>query len=206
MIQLVRFDSVGIRDSVGTPGSTSSHLLLSKSIREASAALWDASATAEDRVRQAYAILGRVPLVKCGAGNTPRSQSSRTPTRGGLAGWQVRRLQSFVQEKLGGPISTADMALLARLSPHHFCRAFRCSLNETPHNYVVRMRVERAGNLMRTTDLSLSRIAIDCGFSDQAHFNKSFRKYVGHTPGAWRRRQADGSASVEMAVFGVGAE
>ncbi len=202
MVQLVRLDSVVIRDSAGVSGSTSAHLRLSEIISEAGAALRDTSAAAEDRVRRACAILGQAPLVKRDAGGALLSQNARTPKRGGLAGWQIRRLKSFVHEKLGGPISTADMALLAQLSPHHFCRAFRSSLNESPHNYVVRMRVERAGSLMRTTNLSLSQIAIDCGFADQAHFNKLFRKHVGQSPGAWRRRQADDGANVKAAVYG----
>jgi AraC family transcriptional regulator len=202
MIQFVPLDSPMIPDSVGEPALTSSPLSLSDLVREASAALRDASATVEDRVRHAYAILEQVPRVERNTGSAPTPQKPRTLKRGGLAGWQIRRLKSFVHEKLANPISIADMALLARLSPQHFCRAFRASLNETPHNYVVRMRVERAGSIMRTTHLPLSQIAIDCGFADQAHLNKSFRKYVGHSPGAWRRRQADDSAIVEVAVYG----
>jgi AraC-like DNA-binding protein len=109
---------------------------------------------------------------------------------------------SYVQENLANPIRIADMALLAQLSPHHFCRTFRASLNETPHTYVVRMRVKRASALLRTTSLSLCRIAADCGFANQAHFNKLFRKFLGQSPGAWRRMQANGNDAVEAAVYG----
>jgi hypothetical protein len=69
----------------------------------------------------------------------------------------------------------------------HFCRAFRESFDESPHKYVMRRRIERAQGLMLQTNLSLAQIAIECGLADQAHLNKSFRRFVGECPGAWRR-------------------
>jgi AraC family transcriptional regulator len=54
----------------------------------------------------------------------------------------------------------------------------------------MRRRVERAQGLMLRSDVSLAQIAIDCGFADQAHFNKSFRRILGESPGAWRRARA----------------
>jgi transcriptional regulator GlxA family with amidase domain len=88
---------------------------------------------------------------------------------------------------LDGSITTQDLATIAKVSIYHFTRAFRESLSETPHEYVMRRRVERAQGLMLTTNMALGRIAIDCGFADQAHFNKLFRRLVGESPGAWRR-------------------
>jgi AraC-like DNA-binding protein len=113
----------------------------------------------------------------------------RSP-QGGLAPWQVRKLTTYVEMHLDSSIVTADLAALAKLSTFHFCRAFRESFNESPHTYVMRRRVERAQGLMLHSDASLGKIAIDCGFADQAHFNKSFRRIVGESPGAWRRARA----------------
>ena len=87
-------------------------------------------------------------------------------------------------------ITTKDLAVLARLSSYHFCRAFRDSFGASPHGYLMRRRVERAKGLMLTTNASLGQIAADCGLSDQAHFNKLFRRFVGESPGAWRRARA----------------
>jgi AraC-like DNA-binding protein len=112
------------------------------------------------------------------------------PPRGGLAPWQVRKLTAYIEMHLGSAIAIVDLAALAKLSTFHFCRAFRQSLNETPRTYVMRRRVERAQGLMFHPDASLARIAIDCGFADQAHFNKVFRRIVGESPGAWRRARA----------------
>jgi transcriptional regulator GlxA family with amidase domain len=82
-----------------------------------------------------------------------------------------------------------DLARRVRLSEHHFCRAFRVSLHQTPHTYVVGRRIARACDLMVTCHLSIGQIATECGFADQAHLNRCFRKMMGSSPGAWRRSQ-----------------
>jgi AraC-like DNA-binding protein len=131
----------------------------------------------------------RPPNTVAGADGYDKPAAVRPP-RGGLAPWQVRKLTAYIETHLGSGIAIADLAALAKLSTFHFCRAFRQSLNETPRTYVMRRRVERAQGLMFHPDASLARIAIDCGFADQAHFNKVFRRIVGESPGAWRRARA----------------
>lgn len=110
--------------------------------------------------------------------------------RGGLAPWQIRKVASHVESHLDSKLGTADLADLVQLSVFHFCRAFRESLNESPHTYIMRRRIERAQGMMLQTPLSLAQIAIECGLADQAHLNKSFRRFVGQSPGAWRRARA----------------
>ena len=113
------------------------------------------------------------------------------PSRGGLAPWQIRRVTTHIEMNLDGAITTKDLATLARLSSYHFCRAFRHSFGDSPHGFVMRRRVERAQGLMLTTNASLGQIAADCGLTDQAHFNKLFRRFVGESPGVWRRARVD---------------
>lgn len=107
--------------------------------------------------------------------------------KGGLAGWQLRRVVAHVDAHLQGPIFTATLAQVAQLSTGHFCRAFKVSTGETPHGYIVRQRIRRAQLLMRDTQDTLSQIACACGMSDQAHLTRLFRRLVGTTPLAWRR-------------------
>jgi AraC-like DNA-binding protein len=113
--------------------------------------------------------------------------SVQSGPRGGLAPWQIRKVASHVETHLDAKIGTADLAGLAKLSVFHFCRAFRASLDESPHTYIMRRRIERAQGMMLQTPLPLAQIAIECGLADQAHLNKSFRRFVGESPGAWRR-------------------
>jgi AraC-like DNA-binding protein len=120
--------------------------------------------------------------------NLDGGQSAGPPTlRGGLAPWMVRRVSTHIETHLDSAISSADLAGLIKQSVYHFCRAFRESFNESPHRYVMRRRIERAQGLMLQTNLSLAQVAIECGLADQAHLNKSFRRFVGESPSAWRR-------------------
>jgi AraC-like DNA-binding protein len=117
----------------------------------------------------------------------PLAREPARTARGGLLAWQVRRLKEYVETHLGEPICVQDMAAVLGLSPSHFCRSFRLSVALSPHNYVMRRRIERAQTLMLTTDVPLIRIATDCGLADQAHLNRVFRRLTGETPAAWRR-------------------
>jgi AraC-like DNA-binding protein len=107
--------------------------------------------------------------------------------RGGLAPWQVRRVTAYIEDRLASTIRLHDLATLARLSHSHFCRAFKESLGQPAHAYVMLRRVHRAQTLMLTTCEPLSQIAAQCGMADQAHFCKLFRRLVGESPNAWRR-------------------
>jgi AraC family transcriptional regulator len=117
---------------------------------------------------------------------------------GGLPPWKIRRLKEYVEEHLSEQIRVADLSDVVGLSATHFSRAFRRSLGDAPHVYLIRRRLERARHLMLTSEMVLSELAIACGFSDQAHFCKLFRRYTGKTPGAWRRERCSG-----MEVHGV---
>jgi transcriptional regulator GlxA family with amidase domain len=141
-------------------------------------ALDDERGTAEESLRRAAELLREMG----GAGARGHDDA-----RGGLAPWQVRKVANHIDAHLGQPIRNEDLALIARLTPSHFGRAFRNSFGEPPHEYVMRRRVERAQGLMLSTDAPLSAIALDCGLADQAHLSRLFRRVVGATPATWRR-------------------
>jgi AraC family transcriptional regulator len=127
---------------------------------------------------------------------------SATPVRGGLATWQARRIAQVIASGLAEPLPMADLASAVRLSTSHFSRAFKASFGMTPHAYILRRRVERAQDMMRTTAEPLSQIALACGFCDQAHLSRLFHRATGITPAAWRRHGQQrlwGGASAEVA-------
>jgi AraC-like DNA-binding protein len=78
------------------------------------------------------------------------------------------------------------LAGVAGLSPFYFARAFKKSEGVTPHDYLIRCRVERTMELLAGTDLALSEIAIAAGFSDQSHCARRFREHVGVCPHDYR--------------------
>ena len=150
--------------------------------------------SAEERIRRASAIL-RIDLAEAIPGvAAPLTRIVPSKARGGLAPWQIRRVTTYIETNLGVAITTKQLALLARLSSFHFCRAFRDSFGESPRGYLRRRRVERAQGMMLTTNASLGEIAVDCGFTDQAHLSNLFRRIVGESPGVWRRARATAPA------------
>ena len=125
------------------------------------------------------------------------------PVRGGLATWQIRRVTAHIEADLAAKVRIRDLAGLIEVSSSHFSRAFKQSFADTPHRYVMRRRVERAKTLMLATKTSLGRIAADCGFADQPHFNRHFRRLVGENPNAWRRARACAPRVNDRLTFGA---
>ena len=107
--------------------------------------------------------------------------------RGGLGPWQENRILHHIDGNIGNSIGSHELAALLSLSVGHFCRAFKSSFSTTPHAYILSRRIQRAKEIMIEGDLPLSQIALDCGFSDQAHFCRVFRQLTGLTPSGWRR-------------------
>ena len=84
--------------------------------------------------------------------------------------------------------SVAQMAAELGLSTDHFTRVFRRTTGQTPRDYLVAARFERARHLLRDSTLTIARIADSCGFADPAFFGRHFRTHHGLSPGAWRER------------------
>jgi AraC-like DNA-binding protein len=117
---------------------------------------------------------------------------------GGLAPWQMRNVQAYVDLYLRSTIRVEALAGLCNLSSGHFQRAFKASLGETPHKYVTRRRMEMACRMMADTAEPLCRIALECGMTDQAHLTNSFRRLYGIAPNAWRKQML-----LEKSGYGV---
>jgi AraC family transcriptional regulator len=111
------------------------------------------------------------------------------PLRGGLAPWQKRRIERYLHDNLEHCVRVETLADALPLSVSHFCRAFKETFGETPHAHIMRLRLERAQQLMLATEEPLSQIALACGLADQAHLSKLFRRRVGESPSNWRRRR-----------------
>jgi AraC family transcriptional regulator len=114
------------------------------------------------------------------------SAERQEPTPALLA-WQIRLVESYIKEHIGRPIPVAELSALVELSEAHFSRAFRLSYGEPPHAHIVRRRVEFAAQLILAGSAPLCEIALKCGFHDQAHLSKQFRRLTGQPPAAWRR-------------------
>jgi AraC family transcriptional regulator len=108
------------------------------------------------------------------------------PVRGGLAPWQERRAKEILRANLHG-VPLKEVARECGLSVGHFSHAFRRTLGVAPHKWLIEQRVVLSKEKLRDDGLSLSDVAMECGFSDQSHLTRVFRQTVGASPGAWRR-------------------
>ena len=139
--------------------------------------------------KESHAYLLRA-LALLGSHGRSTGSAKSAPIRGGLAMWQMNRVIGYIDINLASAVRSSDLARLLDLSESHFSRAFKSSVGVPPHSYITRRRIELAREMMRTSDQALAQIAIACGWSDQSHFCRVFRRVVGLSPDEWRRANA----------------
>jgi AraC family transcriptional regulator len=111
--------------------------------------------------------------------------------KGGLGSGRLRRVKELVHAKIEDDLSLDEMAQSVGLSTAHFARMFRKSTGETPHQFVLRRRVERAKAMLRAPDARVLDVAVACGFKTQQHFAQVFRDVSGISPTEYRRDFVD---------------
>jgi AraC-like DNA-binding protein len=96
------------------------------------------------------------------------------------------RAKDLVDARYAAPLTVRELAGAAGLSPSHFSREFRRTFGETPHQYLLTRRLERAAHLLRCTDRSVADICMEVGWSSVGSFTTTFRRIHGTTPLAYR--------------------
>jgi AraC family transcriptional regulator len=107
--------------------------------------------------------------------------------KGGLGSARLRRIKELVHAKLEDDLSLDEMAQSVGLSTAHFARMFRKSTGETPHQFVLRQKIERARAMLRAPDARILDVAVACGFKTQQHFAQVFRDVCGASPTEFRQ-------------------
>jgi len=107
--------------------------------------------------------------------------------RGGLGAARLRKIKEFVHAKMEDDLSLDEMAQSVGLSTAHFARMFRKSTGETPHQFVLRLRVERAKAMLRASDARVFDVALACGFKTPQHFAQVFRDACRVSPTEYRQ-------------------
>jgi AraC family transcriptional regulator len=115
------------------------------------------------------------------------SHHPELPKDRGLPKSKLRRAIDAMQDRLEAGISISELAETAGVSVSHFETLFKRSTGLSPHQYLIRCRVERAKELLRRGDLSLAQVAARSGFCDQGHFGRHFKRSVGVTPSRYRK-------------------
>lgn len=106
--------------------------------------------------------------------------------RNGLPRVRLNRVIEFIEANLDQEIALMALARTAGMSTHYFSEMFKQSTHVSPHQYVLRRRIERARKLLNDPEITVLEAAVRSGFSDQSHFTKIFRRIVGLTPSAYR--------------------
>ena len=108
----------------------------------------------------------------------------------------LRRARDHADRHYAEPLDLDTLAEVAGLSKFHFQRLFRATYGVTPAAYVSRRRVERAQDLLRATNLTVTEVCHVVGFSSLGSFSSRFRELVGETPSEFQRRYADGAPHI----------
>jgi AraC family transcriptional regulator len=108
--------------------------------------------------------------------------------RGGLGSARLRRVKELVHAKMEDELTLEEMAQSVGLSVAHFSQMFRKSTGETPHQFVLRHRVERAKEMLRASEERVLDVAMASGFKTQQHFARVFRQMYGVSPTEYRRQ------------------
>ena len=105
---------------------------------------------------------------------------------GGLSGKKLGQVMALIAENYESDLSLADLAGVAGMSTFHFAREFKRTTGTTPHQYLIKFRVERAKALLTGSEIPLVEVSSRSGFSHQSHFTRLFRRLTGTTPQSYR--------------------
>lgn len=107
--------------------------------------------------------------------------------KGGLSAPRLRQAMQYITDNLEDDLRLDEIAGQLDLSPFHFAREFRSSTGQTPYQYLIDQRIDRAKHFLRTTGWAVQEIAQMTGFHSPVNFIRTFRQRTGHTPSAWRK-------------------
>lgn len=108
--------------------------------------------------------------------------------KGGLSSFDLKRAIEMIGALSGETLTLAALANELGVSRFHFSRAFKQSTGKTPHAFIAERRLEKSSGMLRSTNLSATEIALECGFGSSSHFAIAFRQAFGVSPTEYRRR------------------
>jgi transcriptional regulator GlxA family with amidase domain len=113
---------------------------------------------------------------------------------------RLRRARDVMDRDYAQPLDVPALARVALMSPGHFSRTFRAAFGETPYNYLMTRRIERAKALLRRGDLTVTEVCMAVGCTSLGSFSSRFTELVGESPSAYRARAHDDGAAIPACV------
>ncbi|MCY6489799.1 helix-turn-helix domain-containing protein [Leptolyngbya sp. GGD] len=105
----------------------------------------------------------------------------------GLSKQKLRQAIEYIETHLGEDVSLTDIANELGMSQYYFCHLFKRSTGISPHQFLIRQRVERAKRLLKQSERTITSVALECGFANQSHFARCFRQCIGVNPNQFRK-------------------
>lgn len=102
---------------------------------------------------------------------------------------RIYRAREYASAFYDTPVTLNELARVASLSPNHFLRGFKQLFHQTPHQYLIQKRLDRARELLLSTDRSVTEICFELGFESPGSFSWLFRQRIGSSPSAYRARK-----------------
>ena len=106
---------------------------------------------------------------------------------GKLPRYKLQQVINYINAYLDRDLGLKELASLVQMSPSYFSQLFKETTGTTPHQYVIRCRIERAKELLKQGKLSIDEIAIRVGFVDRSHLHRHFKRLVGVTPKTYKK-------------------
>lgn len=125
-----------------------------------------------------------------------QSQFAHKDENSSLSGARLRRVLTVMNQYMHAPLSNAEIASICGMSEAHFSREFRRAMGTPPHQYLMRLRLEQAGQALLKSDSRIVDIACDFGFNNASHFSRSFTAQFGVPPAIYRVQRR--SASIDL--------
>ena len=143
--------------------------------------------------REGWCLTWKEPLLSAsgellGLAGMSRDLQSRTDYYSDFS--QVSMVLKHIEENIDKSLRLPELAKMAGLSAYQLDKRIRTLFGLTAGQYITRARIEHACSRLRQTDTAISAIALDCGYADQAAFSRQFRRSVGLSPAAYRKKMA----------------
>ena len=135
------------------------------------------------------------------------AEAGQTRSHGSEVHERLCRARTFIDECYDLPLDLDEISKQACLSRYHFLRLFREAFATTPHQYLMRRRIERAKELLRSRRLSVTDVCFEVGFQSLGSFSTLFRKCVGDPPTSYRQRERESLKKIPgcyVMMFGLG--
>lgn len=123
--------------------------------------------------------------------NAPQPFDEKQPDDGeseGLPPYHLKKVKAFIEEHLDENLTLSELAGVVNISKYYFSRLFKQSVGVSPYRYLMQQRIEEAKRLLSQTDWPIAQIALRTGFGSQSHLSKTFKKFTGISPSAYRSR------------------